>query len=610
MNPVVNELSASIKDRNDEKIKENLQAIVSQGKNIEIENVDVFKTLFHSTSNETLRLTSEAIAELAKTEPNRKVLTNRNVTKCLLNLLTNDEDVIVQTCRALGNICFENDEARQLVHQEGLLKLIDVIKRYSSGTNFKLLNVACGFLLNLLMNNEELQKCAIKNNIISVTEEVLKKACADLENNEDCCTHILLTLNILTEHLVDVQLSEEFCCLLVEVLKISKNPEISVICLELLHVQLENNDVKLLLAKKGVCELVFELVEQYKHQVDDEDTRAALKMACDVIVLILTGDEPMDILYGNGDGIVFKNMLTWLNSEDFDLQSTGILAIGNFARNDAHCTQMVQNGIAKKLLDLLSKINTIEKNVKVQHAILSALRNLVILPQNKAQILQEGLVPILYPMLDVDHSHVTFKLLGTLRIVIDGQEQAALDLIMKDDLLRKIVDWSYNSDHLGVRGEASRFLAWLIKHCHSSKPYNSILQTKDCVKCLVDMISSNHAVMQNEAFYALTLLCIDRLGNSHSSSNAEDYNKLDKILVEAGIGKNLSFIINKYKEKLEKETIVNLLTLIEHLVKSPLIVQHLNESQLNERLSQLQDNKKAVEVHEKIKELRDAIDIG
>lgn len=72
-------------------------------------------------------------------------------------------------------------------------------------------------------------------------------------------------------------------------------------------------------------------------------------------------------------------------------------------------------------IDLLAKHNTIEKDIKVQHAILSALRNLVILPQNKGQILHEGLVRILYPMLNIDHSHVTFKLLGTLRIVIDGQ---------------------------------------------------------------------------------------------------------------------------------------------------------------------------------------------
>lgn len=145
----------------------------------------------------------------------------------------------------------------------------------------------------------------------------------------------------------------------------------------------------------------------------------------------------MNYLYNEGKGTSYKNMLVWLNCEDYDLLSTSILALGNFARNDNHCIQMVQNGIAKSLLskfhfehlhfylnlilDLLSKHNTTEKDAKLQYAILSALRNLVILPQNKTPILSQGLIEILYPMLNSEHSHVVFKLLGTLRIAIDGQ---------------------------------------------------------------------------------------------------------------------------------------------------------------------------------------------
>ncbi|KAF5299710.1 hypothetical protein FQA39_LY11505 [Lamprigera yunnana] len=604
INPLLRELSISIRDKNEEKTKENIQTIISQSKNIEVTDINDIECMLQSTSIENLRLTAEAIAELAKTESNRIIFTTKDVTSFLLRLLAYDDDTVIQACRSLGNICFENVEARKILNQEGLLTLIDVIKSKSPENNFKLINVAFGCLLNLLMGEEDLQKCAVRHNIITSIEEVLKNICDALDINEDCCTHVLLSLNILAEHLVDVQISEELCCLLIDVLQKSKNPEIYIVCLEILHMQLENNDIKLVLAKKGVCELVYNLVEQYKDQVDDEDSRSTLKMACDIIVLILTGDGPMDHLYDNGNGILFKNMLTWLNSDDFDLLSTGILAIGNFARNDVHCIQMVQKGIAKKLLDLLSKNNTVEKNVKVQHAILSALRNLVILPQNKAQILQEGLIPILYPMLDIEHAHVTFKLLGTLRIVIDGQEQAALELITKKNLLKKIVDCSYNSDHLGVRGEASRLLAWLIKHCHSTKSYNSILETKDCVKCLVDMISSNHAVMQNEAFYALTLLCVDRIDKNDGLCSA-----LDETLVEANIGKNLSFLINKYKDKLEKETVVNLLTLLEHLKKSPIVLKHLKDCNLSICLSQLSDNNKVAEVCEKIKELCNAFDI-
>lgn len=61
-------------------------------------------------------------------------------------------------------------------------------------------------------------------------------------------------------------------------------------------------------------------------------------------------DECMEMLYDHGKGTVYKNMLSWLDSEDIDLVSTGTLAIGNFARNDSHCIQMVEMNTARKLL--------------------------------------------------------------------------------------------------------------------------------------------------------------------------------------------------------------------------------------------------------------------
>lgn len=61
----------------------------------------------------------------------------------------------------------------------------------------------------------------------------------------------------------------------------------------------------------------------------------------------------MTLLYANGSGTVYKNMLSWLDAKDADLVATGTLAIGNFARNDYHCIQMVQAGTAKKLLSMM-----------------------------------------------------------------------------------------------------------------------------------------------------------------------------------------------------------------------------------------------------------------
>lgn len=92
-------------------------------------------------------------------------------------------------------------------------------------------------------------------------------------------------------------------------------------------------------------------------------------MACDLIVIVLTegtlsnqylqfhvctqiSDDCMEMLYKEGEGTVYKNMLAWLDYDDTDLMTTAVLALGNFARKDSNCIQMVQNGLAKRLLGL------------------------------------------------------------------------------------------------------------------------------------------------------------------------------------------------------------------------------------------------------------------
>lgn len=129
----------------------------------------------------------------------------------------------------------------------------------------------------------------------------------------------------------------------------------------------------------------------------------------------------MNYLYDHSNGVAYKKLVEWLESEDKDLQITAVLAMGNFARTDTHCKLMVAQGVHRNLLKLLQKNNTDVADIRSQHALLSALRNLVIPTDNKPVILKDGLIDVLYSMLDVSSYSVVFKLLGTLRIVIDGQ---------------------------------------------------------------------------------------------------------------------------------------------------------------------------------------------
>lgn len=57
------------------------------------------------------------------------------------------------------------------------------------------------------------------------------------------------------------------------------------------------DDTKLFLAKNGVCELVFDLVQKHMDEVVNENNREVLKMVCDMIVLVLTGGKYLSQLF-------------------------------------------------------------------------------------------------------------------------------------------------------------------------------------------------------------------------------------------------------------------------------------------------------------------------
>lgn len=61
----------------------------------------------------------------------------------------------------------------------------------------------------------------------------------------------------------------------------------------------------------------------------------------------------MIYLYDTGNGKVYKDMLSWLESDHIDLLITGVLAMGNFATNDTHCINMVQSGVSETLLGIV-----------------------------------------------------------------------------------------------------------------------------------------------------------------------------------------------------------------------------------------------------------------
>lgn len=55
-----------------------------------------------------------------------------------------------------------------------------------------------------------------------------------------------------------------------------------------------------------------------------------IKIVC---VCVFVSDESMQKCFGEGSGLVYRDVLSWLQSPNTQLQLSGALAIANFARN-------------------------------------------------------------------------------------------------------------------------------------------------------------------------------------------------------------------------------------------------------------------------------------
>lgn len=79
----------------------------------------------------------------------------------------------------------------------------------------------------------------------------------------------------------------------------------------------------------------------------------------------------MEYLYELNDCEIMNHLTRWLSSEDKDIIHTAVLCIGNVARTDVHSKSIVEKGIHKSLLKILSDPSN---DIKIQYAAISTIR--------------------------------------------------------------------------------------------------------------------------------------------------------------------------------------------------------------------------------------------
>lgn len=214
------------------------------------------------------------IAEITKLDSQRTRFTDETIVDALLKCLadrskqangvdlrtqqyaSSDFLTAIQLCRALGNICYNNEDARNVVLKLGgdhtILNLLDIRLDAGDEVQVSFAKYRGGLVSNYLLGGEHLAKNALELNLLARLERLLGDCVgdADVQPNEDFLMNALQPLSLLTENVSDLRFSPKTISYIAQVLTVSKDPEVAEMCLEMLNYQAENG--------KCVCVCVFE----------------------------------------------------------------------------------------------------------------------------------------------------------------------------------------------------------------------------------------------------------------------------------------------------------------------------------------------------------------
>lgn len=605
-------------------LKAKLLDIIKTGKDYEYDVSQCLKALISSSDQDIVLLSVQAISELVKCKEKQGNYSNKDIIVPILGILRKETtadsvQLIKQCCRALGNLCCDCDSSRKIILEADGIPIL--IKLLQTSIDIKLEEIpmlVSKSLLNYSLGGPEFTESVVQGGLIDVLHRILSKELEKSDFDDDTVSTCLLIMSVINDNTSEFLFDENINKLVLKVLKETTNVEVSELCLDHLHAQAEHDSVKTMLAKeygvKVVCSRLEQLVDKHNTgelNADDSEVEGIMKQACDLIIIVLTGDEAMQILYNNGLGEVYMTVVKWLDSSNYHLLTTAVLAIGNFARQDDYCTQMMQDNIFDKLLDIFEVYNNfgvrMQKEpdimhpidsgivIKIQHAVLSALRNLTVAVENKRVAAARGrAAPLLVSALPhVEDHHVAYKLLAAIRMLVDGQESVAKLLAEDSVALASVARWGHAAEFTGAAGEAPRLLAWTVKQLRHHTHWKYIVQVEGCISSLVNMLVASHSLMQNEAILALTLLAIESLKKLTPDEQTDfDYEKsFITQLIKSEIGKHVTILIDTNCAKMPVEVAENLLAFLDITSKNNEVASDYKEAKVHECLKKFSDSR-------------------
>lgn len=430
------------------------------------------------TSEILYSIVCQLIAELAKQGEARNILSSYEDLFKFLDTCLRHRDSQLQACRALGNLCFENEAARSafvpfLTSDSGLVSVVNRVCSTEYAANncselTQLRHVCSGLILNLCNGQSRaLSRCVD----LGLVQQLIPAAVHFSDpDHTSFLKHTLVICSFMFDdkERCSLLMSTRFVDLLCEALVYGESDsdilETAVECLS--DWCRSDAEASGHVASCGVCEHLCRLADSPR------TSYSTVKAIGDVLIAIVGCDIAMPVLYKKGEGAVFNTVRHWVAEFPFiaDYQSTvssdtsasrrtllatvGLYCLVNFSVNDNHSLSMVSCGVHHDVLahlspsTLSSSPTTTEpseatsadteapsgvvSDLQRLSGALSALRNFCIPGRNQHQLRSQS-VERLLELWSADLLHqqsaLMFKYYAVLRLLTDTAGETARCLL-------------------------------------------------------------------------------------------------------------------------------------------------------------------------------------
>ncbi|KAI7902649.1 armadillo-type protein [Cokeromyces recurvatus] len=422
-------------------------------------------------------------------------------------------DFQIQALRVLGNLCFDHMDNRKRVKDAGIFP---IIAPYFDNRDLPdLIRTACGFCLNSSMDYAPIQieiaETGIAEKLIALIEPEkvddgsITLALKTLDNlvAEDKARKTISTPSTVKTYMNMI----EYYFKSGEYMDELDNMENLVDTL--LQLIMDDDDLQNEIIDMNGLPTLLDFLEYSKVEKDDKERLEDIqKTASKIAIYASSTDSKMNELYDT-QLERFLNMAK--NNESEVVHQCAVYILGNLARSDEHCIELVEK---HHLSQLLLNLYQTTENATFQYAILGCLKHLCLPTVNKEMIGNSDCIAIITPVLDKDMlKRNQFLTIGILKLLVMGNYKNAKQVIQENNTLSHVISFIKRVDDVAAKSEATRILTNLVKTVWIEKD-NADLKMKlmefNIMEPIIELVRiSTFSILKNDGIMALTLIFSD-----------------------------------------------------------------------------------------------------